>query len=415
MNVSRFIARKMSDGDVGEEKGRISIISNRIAWTSVAISIAIMIIAIAVVLGFKSEIREKATGFMGSVILVAPGQSPLNEQYPSSDSFSCAGRISDLNYVKSVDGVAYRSGIIKNDNQINGLYFKGVDSLYDLSFFEKSLVEGKLPDFKGRVSNDVLISRRLASSLNYKVGDDLVAYFIGNDVKVRKFTICGLFDAQLEDVDKTMALIDLRHVQRLNGWTSNQISSIEVRIDPAKDIPQATDEIENILFSFSTEDDPSLFVTSITRVYAHLFDWLTLLDLNVLMVLLLMIAVAGFNMISAILIILFEKISMIGLLKSLGMNNKGIGNVFLYRAGRIVGKGILWGSVAALVICCVQKYLKVITLNPDNYFVKYVPIHISLLDVVLIDAAAAVVIMLILSVSTIFISKISPDKTMRVE
>lgn len=414
MSVSRFIARRLSDGETSQ-KGKISSISNKIAWISVAISIAVMIIAIAVVLGFKREIREKATGFMGSLQLVAPGQSPINEHYPFADSFSCEGRLMDLDYVRSIDAVAYKSGIVKSGTDIYGLYFKGVDSLYDLSFFEKSLVEGELPDFRGKISNDIIISGRLASMLNYKLGDELIAYFIGDDVKVRKFRICALFDAQLEDVDKTMAVIDLRQVQRLNAWNRDQVSSYEVRISGKKDIDLAKIEMEEILMSYMSNEDSPLFVTSITDIYAHLFDWLALLDLNVLMVLILMIAVAGFNMISAILIILFEKISTIGLLKSLGMTDIAIGKVFMLRAGKIVLKGILWGNVAAIVICVIQKYLKVISLDPDNYFVKYVPIEIGVTEVLILDVAALILIMLILSLSTIFISKISPDKTMRVE
>lgn len=410
--VSRFIARKMGEGD--PQRGKASTLSNLIAWISVALSITVMVVAIAVVAGFKSEIRAKATGFMGSAILVAPGQTPLNELYPLKDSLSYGEEILSLSNVHSMAGVAYRSGMVKTADNIHGLYFKGVDSLYDFSFFDTALIEGRVPEFGSKISNDILISKRVANLLKYKCGDDLVAYFIGEDVKVRKFNICGIYDAQLEEIDRTMVIVDKRHVQRLNGWEKDEVSSIEVRFAPKADIPKLSREIEEVVFECSTNEDPSLFVTPLTRIYGHLFDWLALLDLNVLMVLALMMAVAGFNMISAILIILFEKISMIGLLKSLGMTNSGIRDIFLYRSAAIVGKGLLWGNVFALVICLVQKYLKVISLNPDNYFVKFVPIDYQVGQVVLINLVCVVVIMAILSLSTLFISRVSPDKTMRV-
>ncbi|MDD2595888.1 MAG: ABC transporter permease [Bacteroidales bacterium] len=412
MNTARFIARKLSEN--GVVKGRLSTVSNYIAWISVALSIAIMIIAISIVGGFKSEIRGKAAGFMGSVILVPPGQTPLNEKYPFKEPLSYKESIADLKYVESINSVAYRSGLIKTEDNINGVYFKGIDSLYNLSFFKSALVRGQLPDYSGKLGNDILISGRLAALMGYELGDQVLSYFIGDDVKVRKFTIVGVFDAQLDDIDKTIIVVDKRHIQRLNGWDTNQASCVEIRIDNDKNIDDAAEEIENMVFTSSTDDDPSLFVTSISKFYSHLFDWLALLDLNVLMVLLLMIAVAGFNMISAILIILFEKISMIGLLKSLGMTNRGVSKVFLYRALYIVGKGVVWGNVAACAVCMLQKYFKIITLNPDNYFVKYVPIKSDLGQILLLDAGSIVLIMLILSLSTIFISRVSPDKTLRV-
>lgn len=410
--VSRFIAKIMGKG--APQKGKASSLSGIIAWVSVSLSIAIMVIAIAVLSGFKKEIRAKATGFMGSAVLVAPGQSPLNEHYPIKDSLSYKDAILASPKVTSFSAVAYRSGLVKTDENIQGLCFKGVDSLYDFSFFKSSLVSGQLPKLSGKISNDILISQRVADMLGYSCGESLVAYFIGDDVKVRKFNICGIYLSQLEDIDKTMVVVDKRQVQRLNGWGKDEVSSFEIRFTPRADIDKNSQIIEEIIFEKSITSDPGLFVAPITRIYAHLFDWLALLDLNVLMVLILMIAVAGFNMISAILIILFEKISMIGLLKSLGMTNKGIRDIFLYRAAAIVGRGLLWGNLVALVICLIQKYFKVIALNPDNYFVSFVPIDCRVLDVVAVNLVCAVAIMLILSLSTLFISKVSPDKTLRV-
>lgn len=410
MSASRFIASKLSDGD-----GRLSRTSNTIAWVSVCLSVAIMIIAIAVVAGFKSEIRGRATGFMGSVMLIQPGQSPINEQYPFSEKLSYREKLAAEPGITGVSGVAWRSGLIKTDENIDGLYFKGVDSLYDFSFFKDCLVAGELPDYHGRISNDILLSRTTASKLGFEPGDDVVVYFIGDEVKVRKFRLCGLYDAGLEEIDTKMAVADRRHVQRLNGWAADEVSSIEIRTGQDVPIEMMNERVEEIIFTSMQESDRALFVTHVKKLYGHLFDWLSLLDFNVLMILLLMVVVAGFNMISAILIILFEKISTIGLLKALGMTSREVTRVFLFRAGALVGKGMLWGNVLGIGLCLIQYWTHIIRLDPANYFVDAVPIRLSLGSILLLDLVAGLLIMALISLSARFIARVSPDRTMRVE
>ena len=410
MSAGRFIASKLAEGD-----GSLSRTSNTIAWISVCLSLVIMIVAIAVVAGFKAEIRDRATGFMGSVMLVQPGQSPINELYPFSEQLSYREKLSATPGVRSVSGVAWRSGLIKTAENIEGLYFKGVDSLYDFSFFANCLVDGQLPDYHGRISNDILLSRTTASKLGFQVGDDVVVYYIGDEVKVRKFRLCGIYDVQLEEIDTKMAVADRRQVQRLNGWQSDEVSSIEIRIDPAAGIETMNDRVEDVVFRSMQEDDRALFVTNVKKLYGHLFDWLSLLDLNVLMILLLMVVVAGFNMLSALLIILFEQISTIGLLKALGMTSREVGKVFLLRAGTLVGKGMLWGNVIGIGLCLIQKFTHLVKLDPANYFVSFVPIRLHAGQLILLNVAAAVILMLLISLSTRFIARVSPDRTMRVE
>lgn len=410
MSAGRFIASKLAEGD-----GSLSRTSNTIAWISVCLSLVIMIVAIAVVAGFKAEIRDRATGFMGSVMLVQPGQSPINELYPFSERLSYREKLSATPGVRSISGVAWRSGLIKTAENIEGLYFKGVDSLYDFSFFSNCLVDGQLPDYHGRISNDILLSRTTASKLGFRVDDDVVVYYIGDEVKVRKFRLCGIYDAQLEEIDTKMAVADRRQVQRLNGWQSDEVSSIEIRIDPAAGIETMNDRVEDVVFRSMQEDDRALFVTNVKKLYGHLFDWLSLLDLNVLMILLLMVVVAGFNMLSALLIILFEQISTIGLLKALGMTSREVGKVFLLRAGTLVGKGMLWGNVIGIGLCLIQKFTHLVKLDPANYFVSFVPIRLHAGQLILLNVAAAVILMLLISLSTRFIARVSPDRTMRVE
>lgn len=410
MSASRFIASRLAGGD-----DRLSRTSNTIAWVSVCLSIAVMIIAVAVVAGFKSEIRGRVAGFMGSLMLVQPGQSPINEHYPFSENLSYADPIRNVPGVTSVSGVAWRSGLIKTEDNIDGLYFKGVDSLYDFSFFEGCLVAGSIPSYTGRISNDVMLSRTTAEKLGFSVGDDVTVYFVGDEMKVRRFKLCGIYDAGFEEIDTRMAVADRRQVQRLNGWDSDQVSSLEIRTKRDADLDRIGREVDELVIEQALEDDTVLFTLDIRKLYGHLFDWLNLLDLNVLMILVLMVLVAGFNMISAILIILFEQISTIGLLKSLGMTSREVSHVFMLRAGGIVGKGLLWGNVLGIGICLLQQFTHLMKLDPANYFVSFVPIRLNIVSLVLLNVIAAILILAIVSLSSRFISRVSPDRTMRVE
>ena len=287
MSASRFIASRLAGGD-----DRLSRTSNTIAWVSVCLSIAVMIIAVAVVAGFKSEIRGRVAGFMGSLMLVQPGQSPINEHYPFSENLSYADPIRNVPGVTSVSGVAWRSGLIKTEDNIDGLYFKGVDSLYDFSFFEGCLVAGSIPSYTGRISNDVMLSRTTAEKLGFSVGDDVTVYFVGDEMKVRRFKLCGIYDAGFEEIDTRMAVADRRQVQRLNGWDSDQVSSLEIRTKRDADLDRIGREVDELVIEQALEDDTVLFTLDIRKLYGHLFDWLNLLDLNFLMMLVLMVMVA---------------------------------------------------------------------------------------------------------------------------
>ncbi len=413
MGFVRFIAGRLSSFE--GEQGRQSRIGNILAWVSVCLSVAVMIVALTVVSGFKSQIRSRATGFMGSVMLVQPGQNPINEHYPFKGSLSYRDTLLALKGVRSVDGVAYTSGLLKTDSEIEGLIFKGVDSLYNLSFLADAMVEGSLPDYFGKMSGDILISRSTASRMDYKLGDAVVVYFIGERVLVRKFRICGIFEVGMDEIDSRFALADIRQVRRINGWETSDVSSMEIHSDGSRTVEALSSAVSEIEFRCSLDDDAPLFVTNVKEFYGGIFDWLNLLDLNVLMILTLMTIVAGFNMISAVLIILFENISTIGLLKALGMTSEQVGKVFLLRAGRIVGKGMFWGNILGFALCLFQKYTGLIKLDRASYFVDRVPVDFPAGQLILLNVAAAVMIMLFVSVSTLFISKVSPDRTLKME
>ncbi|MCF0165009.1 MAG: ABC transporter permease [Bacteroidales bacterium] len=402
MSVARFISSKIKTG-------------NTIGLISVAVSIFIILVAIAVLKGFKTEIREKASGFMGEAALVAPGQTPVNEHYPISSKLSYRDKLLDMHCVESLSDVAYATGILKTEESLSGATFKGVDSLYNFKFFESCLVDGALPEYGSKLSFEILVSRRLADRMGYQVGSPVSAYFVGEDVRVRKFNVCGIYDAQLEEIDNMLIVTDIAQVRRINGWDSGKVSAVEVNLISGADMDKAEREISELIYNQSDETDDSVFVTTAKRQFPNLFDWLALLDYNVLIVIILMIIVAGFNMMSALLIILFEKTSMIGLLKSLGMSNKGVAKVFRRVGLNIVLKGLAVGNAAAIAVCLLQKYFKIITLDPANYFVKYVPIGLDVASVILADLLSVIAIMGILRLTTFFISRVSPDKTMSVE
>jgi lipoprotein-releasing system permease protein len=410
MNKYRYIAGRIRRSGKGDRMGSVSSV---IGLVSVAVSIFVIIVAVCILMGFRREIRTKTSAFMGSLALVAPGQTPMNEQYLFSDNISFLGKIDSLKGVRHHQRVAYCSGLIKTADNIYGARFKGVDSLYDFTFFADNLTDGRVPSYSGRISSEVMMASRLARQLGYGVGDEITAYYIGDEVKVRKFSICGLFDAQLENLDNSLIMCDIRQVQRLGGWGSGDVSSIEIMTDDSADLELVSAQVNNLIYEESTEDDPALFVTSVKHLFPNLFDWLNLLDFNVVAILLLMIVVAGFNMISSLLIILFRNISSIGLLKAMGMTSKGVGKVFRYVALDIVGKGLVIGTVLAVVLCAVQKHFRLLTLDPENYFVKYVPIDFNVWYIILADVVALAAIMLIMSLTSRFIARVSPDKTMR--
>ena len=415
MNTNLFIARNLWKRGAPGEKG-LSASSTIIAGFSVGVSVLVMVLAIAISDGFKFEIRTKATGFSGEVILNSPGIEQTSNRYPITKKLSYIKEIESLKEVKSLHGYAYRSGVLKSGDEIQGVVLKGVDSQYDWSFFSSVLSKGRLPNYQDSlVSKEIILSERLAGIMGFDVGEDLQIYFIDKSIRVGKYRLVGLYDAQLEDIDKTLLIADIREVQRLNGWRAEDVSGIEILLKAGEDINTVRDKIEKVVYERAGENDPSVAVTSINEIFPHLFDWLKLLDFNVLVVLVLMIAVAGFNMISSLLIILFERISMIGILKSLGMRNSAIHRIFLLRASYIIFQGMLFGDILAIVLALLQKSYEIISLDPTNYFVKSVPVYLNFPKIFLLNIAAFIIIIVVLMIPSLFISRISPDKTIRVK
>ena len=412
MNLNLFLANKI--GNKADATGKLSKTGTVISVVSVALSIAVIIIAVAVSNGFRDEIGGKARGFMGDITLAEPGMEITGESGPVTAELSYLGKIAELPFVERISGVSYRRGILKTADEIGGVLFKGVDSTYNMDFYSRYLVAGTLPELGGKSpSNEIMVSKRLADMLQYKPGDKITAYFVDEQVKVRRFTITGIFDAQLEQLDKYLAIADNRQITRLNGW-ENGYSGYEIYLK-TEAAAEHTEAVENLIYEYTTEKDTPVVPVSLKEKYYILYDWLHLLDLNVLIILALMIAVAGFNMVSGLLIMLFERISQIGLLKSLGMTDRAISRIFLTKSAIVVVQGMIWGNAIAIALCLLQKHLNIIGLDPANYFVSSVPVDFNLLWIASMNVVAFVAIMLIMMLPCHFISRIDPAATMRVK
>lgn len=395
MRLSWFIANRI--GSKGE-KG-LSSLGNVIAVLSVALSIMVIIIAISVSRGFRSQMLEKMAAFAGdvnvSVLLPSGGSDYINADEYSLPPLSAREEILSIPYVSEVLGVSYRPGMIKTEEDIQGVMLKGVDTLF--------------------AEDGCYVSGKLGDLLGFNVGDKATFYFVGQNVKVRRLKILGLFSSSLENLDKFYVICSKKLVNGLNGWEEDRASAYQIMFTDHsdKDYPSRRVQIGDIVYrSFEGENLPR--VSGAYDDMGNLVDWLRLLDMNVLIILVLMIAVSAFNMISCVLIILFENISSIGVLKSLGMKNSGIKKVFLAKSARIVLTGLAIGNVLAIAFCLLQKHFHFIRLNPENYFISYVPIDISWWSILAADVISFIAIMAILLIPCHFISRIQPSKTIRV-
>jgi lipoprotein-releasing system permease protein len=417
MNTNLYIARRMTADRTDRTAGtRLSRLMKHIATASVATSVAIMIISVAVITGFKNEIRQKAIGFNGSITLTNYDYNQSFETTPINIEDAFIPELLSINGVTHAQVYATKGGIIKANDIIQGAILKGIASDFDDRFFQSNLTAGQLFSVSDTaLTNTVLLSTRLAALLKLQIGDAFEMYFIQEPPRIRKFSVSGLYNAHLEEVDKVIILCDIGHIRRLNSWQPNQVSGVEIFVDDLAHMNEIALQIDELAAYHITDEGTRLRVRTVRDYFSNLFDWLDLLDLNVGIILTLMIIVAGFNMISGLLILLFEKIRMIGLLKSLGMRNTDVQKVFLYRAAFILLKGLIWGTIIGLACCLIQKYAGLITLNPENYFVSVAPIHLNILYILFINAFAFIGIMLMLALPALFITNVSPDKTMRVE
>ncbi len=371
----------------------------KMAMVSIAISFLVMILAVSVSSGFRRELRRGIAGISGDVQIVPSDLDFTGEESPLSRHPSYEGFMDSLGVVDEIVPTVYRAGIIRSGDNIHGVLFKGT------------------PD--GPDSLGARVPSRLADILGLKVGDELPAYFVGERVKVRKFTVKEIYPSILSGNDNLVVFTSLSDMQRLNGWSEDEVSALEVILSERNSSPTAINDATQdigfgILFRTLEDEDVPVARSSVSR-FPQIFSWLDLIDFNVMIILILMTIVAGFNMISGLLILLFRNISTIGTLKSLGMTDRSISEVFLRASSVVVLKGMLIGNAVALAFCLLQSKTHLIPLNPENYFLSYVPVSVNVPWIIAADVISYLVIMLLLLIPCLFVSKVDPARTVRAQ
>ena len=414
MNFPLFIAKRIYN-DPGD-KQKVSRPAIRIATIGVAIGLAVMIVSVSVVLGFKHTIRDKAIGF-GSHITVAEF-STINgiNQYPICMDDSMVNLLRKINEVKHVQRFAMTQGILKTENDFLGVMFKGVDEQFDTTFVHQYLIEGTIPTFSGTSSKQqILISKLMADKLQLHAGQSVYAYFINNNVRARKFTIAGIYQTNLKKYDEVICFTDLYTAVKINGWEPDQATGAELTVNDFEKIDQTEETIIALVNRTKDKYHHTYSSATVQESNPQIFSWLNLLDLNVWIILVLMICVAGFTMISGLLIIILERTNMIGVLKALGSRNKAIRHTFLWFAVFIIGKGMLWGNILGIGVTLLQKFTGLIKLDPATYYVDTVPVEINLPMLLLINVCTLIVSVFVLIAPSYLISHIHPAKSMRYE
>lgn len=412
MNTPYFIAKRLIRGRRGETSFARPV--NIIAIAAIALGMAVMILAVSILTGFKQQIRNKIAGFGAHIQVVNYDSNISYETAPVSSNQEFLARIKDFPGIKHIQTFATKAGIIQANDNIQGVVLKGVDSDFDWSFFSSNLVEGNVFTVTDSTRTDkVVISKKLCDLLNLKTGGSFVMHFIQDPPRMRRFTIAGIYETSLEEFDKIFLFCDIGHIRRLNGWEDDQVSGFEIMIDDFRDLEYLTFVVRDAIGYRITEDDENLKVTNIRLRYPQIFDWLNFQDLNVVVIIILMLIVAGFNMISGLLILILEKTNMIGVLKALGARDNLISKSFLYQAAWLTGKGLFWGNLVGLGLAAFQLTTGIITLNPASYYLSTVPINLDPVHILLLNAGAMIAIVIMLLLPSRLIGRITPVKAIR--
>ena len=415
MNLPYFLAHRIYAQN--DDKRKVSRPAIRIATIGVAIGLAVMIVSVCVVLGFKHAIRDKVIGF-GSHIQVAEYNALMGgdgRAVQMDDSVMSV--LSHIQGVNHVQRFAYRQGILKTDDDFLGVMFKGVGPEFDSTFIHKNMVEGSIPHFSDKTSgNKLLVSKNMADKLHLKTGSRLFAYFIDyTGVRMRRFTISGIYQTNLTQYDNTICFTDLHAVAKLNGWPADVAGGAELTINNFEQL----DDVERTVIAKvnrTTDHYGNTFASkTIKEVSPQIFSWLSLLDLNVWIILAIMTAVAVVTMISGLLIIILERTTMIGVLKALGARNSTVRHTFLWFAAFIIGKGLLIGDALALALILLQKFTGFAKLDPQTYYVDVVPVELDWMLIVALNIATMLIALFVLIAPSYLVSHIHPAKSMRYE
>jgi lipoprotein-releasing system permease protein len=406
LNVPAFIANRLNSKDKENLSGPVV----RIAVTTIALGLAVMILAVAVLIGFQSEIRNKVIGFSAHIQIDNFDSNSSYESTPVSDDQPFYPELEDVEGIRHIQVFALKAGIIKTEDQLHGIILKGVGQDFDWGFFSKHLTSGSPLTLSDTATSDgLLISGMISRKLNLSVGDEVRMYFLsGSEAQPRgrKFIVSGIYDTGLEEFDDAYVIGDIRHIQRLNNWAPDLVSGFEVFIDDFKDLDKMGEIVyQSIGYNLNAE--------IVTNAYPQIFDWLRLMDINVVIILVLMILVSGITIISTLLILILERTNMIGILKALGIKDSELRKMFLYLTARIILKGMFWGNLFGLGIGLLQHYTKIIPLDEESYYMAYVPVALNITHILMINAATFILCLVMVLVPGYIIGRISPVKAIR--
>ncbi|RKS99862.1 ABC transporter permease [Flavobacterium sp. 123] len=409
MNLEYFIAKRLITAK--DYKSSISAPIIKIAISAIAIGMIMMIVSVATGVGLQQKIREKVSAFNGHIIIsnYDNNQSEVT-LVPIAKNQDFYPKFKSVSGISHVQVIASKAGIIRTENAFEGIIFKGVDKDYQWDNIKEYLISGKLPDFSKGVNSDVLISQFLADRLNLKVGDSFNTFFIKEDQgqlpNIRRFKITGIFNSGFQEFDATYIIGDIRHIQRINKWSPNEVGAFEVFVSDFNNIKAKGEEVYE-------QTSSTLDTKTIIEKYSYIFEWLQLFDFNIIIILVVMILVATINMVVALLVLILERTQMIGILKALGANNWSIRKVFLYNAFYLIIKGLFWGNLIGISLLLIQQYFGLIKLNPENYYVNQAPVYFSLGYILLLNLLTVAVCFLVLLIPSYIITKISPVKAIR--
>ncbi len=407
MNVEYFIVKRLIGAKEGNNRLSRPII--RIAILAIALSVAVMLISIGVVKGFKKDIADKVIGFGSHIQITAFSDNNSYETSAISKNQDFYPSIETESGIKHIEVFATKAGIIKTKEEIHGVILKGVDTDFDWTFFQENLIAGEVLSLNdSSTTNSVMISENIANSLRLKVADNLIMYFVQEPPRARKFEISGIYNTELEEFDELYVLGDIKQIQKLNAWGKDSVGGFALTINDFEELEKQTQMVY--------EKTPyNLNAQSIKELNPQIFDWLKLQDINVNVVIILMLIVAAINIITALLILILERTKLIGILKAIGQTNWSIRKVFLYNAIYLIIKGLFWGNFLGITLSLFQKQFHIISLNPATYYMKSVPIHLLLSDILILNLGVIITCFIILILPTYLITKITPIKAIRFE
>ena len=417
MKFELFIARKVHFSKTAGDR-QVTPPAVRIAIIGMALGLATMLLSVAIITGFKKEVSYKVIGFGAHIQITNFDSNTSYESTPIMVSDTLLNELQSYPGIRHVEPFATKPGILKTANDFQGIVLKGIDERFDWTFFREHLKEGDVFAVDpNRMTNDVIISRYLADLLELKCEDSFLAYFVQDidNVRPRRFTICGIYETGFVDYDKIFVYADIKQVRQLNGWDEDTVSGLELFVNDYDQLDEITDQLYFDMIEKRDMLGNTYYARSIKELNPMIFNWLGVLDINVVIILVLMMAVSVFTMISGLLIIILERTRMIGVLKALGQRDRSIRSVFLYISFFLIGKGMIWGNVIGLIICLTQSCFRLMKLDASVYYLDAVPIDMSLTNWLLINLGALTVALLMMLFPSYLITKINPARTINFE